>query len=132
MDPMDLDFSFDDVDVGWHCKASTDALANMVAAKKTPLMHLESSASQASGRQTSGTHEALYVQQAKAQVAIEDAKEKGKLQINRQEAVMGNAGMICNTKKDSQGIATNCCGQYALQPPGRAHGCNGAVHCPTE
>ena len=55
MDPMDLDFSFDDVDLGWHFKAFTDALAKLVAAKKTPLKRLESSASQASGSQASGS-----------------------------------------------------------------------------
>ena len=51
MDPMDLDFSFDDVDLVWHVKASTDALAKLVVAKKTPLKRIESSASQASGSQ---------------------------------------------------------------------------------
>ena len=70
MDPMDLDFSFDDVDLGWHVKSTTDALAKLVVGNKTPLTRLESTASQASGSQASGTHEPLYVQQAKEQLAI--------------------------------------------------------------
>ena len=72
MDPMDLDFSFDDVDLGWQFKASTDALAKLVAAKKTPLMHLDSSASQASGSQaTASQADATLCQQHKEQLAIE-------------------------------------------------------------
>ena len=43
---MDLDFSFDDVDLGLNFKASTDALAKLVVAQKTPLKRLEPSASQ--------------------------------------------------------------------------------------
>ena len=49
MDPMDLDFSFDDVNFGWHVKSSTDALAKLVVGTKTPLNRIESNGSQASG-----------------------------------------------------------------------------------
>ena len=118
MGPMDLDFSFEDVDLGWHFKSSTDALTKLAAGKKTPLKRLESTGSQASGSQASGTHEPVHVQQAKAQLAIEDAKEKDKLLINAEEAVKGNACTIFKAKNILYGIATNCSGQYALQTPG--------------
>ena len=71
--PHTLDFSFDDVDLGWHFKASNDAVANLVVAKKTPLKRLESSASQASGSQAIASQaNATLCQQAKEQLAIED------------------------------------------------------------
>ena len=79
MEPMDLDFSFEDVDLVWHFKSYTDALTKLAAGKKTPLKRLESTGSQASGSQASGTHEPLHVQKAKEQLAIEDANEKDKL-----------------------------------------------------
>ena len=94
MDPMDLDSSFENVDVGWHFKSSTDALTKLAAGKKTPPKRLASTGSQASGSQASGTHEPLHVQQAKDQLAIEDAKETDKLLIQAEEAVRSNVVMI--------------------------------------
>ena len=92
MDPMDLDFSFDDVDLGWYFNASTNALANLVIGKKTPPTRLESSASVATG-----SHESF--QQAHEKLAIEDAKEIDKLLIKAEEAVRGNAGISFKAKK---------------------------------
>ena len=99
MDKMDLDFSFEDVDLGWHFKSFTDALTKMVVGKKTPLKRLESTGSQASGSQASGTHEPLQVQQANEQLAMEDAKENDKLLIQAEEAARSNAAIICKAKK---------------------------------
>ena len=52
MDPMDLDFSFDDVDLGWQFKASNNALADIAAGKKALPKRIESNASQASAART--------------------------------------------------------------------------------
>ena len=85
---MDLDFSFDNVDLGCHFKASTDALAKLAVAKKTPLNRLESNASQASGSQAIASQtNATLCQQHKEHLAIEDAKEKGKLLVKAEEAI---------------------------------------------
>ena len=92
MDPMDLDFSFEEVDLGWHFKASTNALADLAAGKKALPKRLESSASQASGSQDPQPT-------GRETLAIEDAKEKDKLLIKAEEAVRGNGGLVFKAKK---------------------------------
>ena len=131
MGPMDLDLSFDDVDLGCQFNASTDALAKLAAAKKTPLRHLESSASQASGSQAIASQaNATLCQQHTKKLAIEDANTKG------QTANQGRGGSewpclhYLQGQEYTQGIATTCSGRYALQTPGGARSCNGAVHLP--
>ena len=131
MDPMDLDFSFEDVDLGWHFKSSTDALTKLAAGKKTPLKRLESTGSQASGSQASGTHEPLHVQKAKEQLAIEDAKEKDKLLIKAEEAVRSNAVIIFKAEKIVKALPDTVLAQMYCKTPGGAQGCSGAAHCPT-
>ena len=89
---MDLDFSFDDVDLGCQFKSSTKALAKLAAGKKTPLKRLESSASVATGSRES-------LQQANEQLAIEDAEEMDKLLVKAEEAVQCNACIMFKAKK---------------------------------
>ena len=81
-------------------KASTDALAKLVVANKAALKRIEPSANQGNGSQASGSQasaspaNATLCQQAKEQLAIEDAKDKDKLLSNAEEVVTGNAGII--------------------------------------
>ena len=95
MDPMDLDFAFDEVPLGWQFKASSNALADMAAGKRALPMRSESNA------QSSGSQEALPTvpKKEKELLPIEDAKEKDKLLIKAEEALKGNAGLILKAKK---------------------------------
>ena len=94
MDPMDLDFSFEEVDLGWQFKASTNALADLAAGKKALPKRIESSAS-ASGSHASGSQDPM----PRHPLAIEDAKEKEKLLIKAEEAVRGKCGIVFEAKK---------------------------------
>jgi hypothetical protein len=94
MDTMELDFSFDDVDLGWQFKASSNALADIAAGRQAVPKRLESSGSQASGSQ-----DPLPQSKGKDPLAIEDAKEKDKLLIKAEEAVRGNGGLVFKAKK---------------------------------
>jgi len=89
MDSMDSDFTFYDVDLGWHSKSSTDALAKLAPGKKTPLNRLESNGSQASGNQASASQSnGTLCQQAREQLAIDSAEEKDKLLSKAEQAMI--------------------------------------------
>ena len=92
MDPMELDFAFDEVPLGWQLKASSNALADMAAGQKSAIRRLESNAS--------GSNEPLApVPMPKEFLPIEDAKEKDKLLIKAEEAVKGNASRLLKARK---------------------------------
>ena len=97
MDPMDLDFSFEEVDLGWQFKASTNALADMAAGKKALPKRLESSGSLAIGSHASGSQDPVATMHNP--LAIEDAKEKDKLLIKAEEAYRGNGAIVFKAKK---------------------------------
>jgi len=71
MDPMDLDFSFEEVELEWQFKASTNALADMAAGRKALPKRLESTGSVASGSHASGTQDPVATKHNP--LAIEDA-----------------------------------------------------------
>ena len=86
-------------------------MAKLAAGKKTPLKRLESSGSQTSGSQASASQAtATLRQQAKEQLAIEDAKEKDQLLIKAEEAVKGHCLPYIQGQEDTQCMATNCSG----------------------
>jgi hypothetical protein len=97
MDPMDLDFAFDEVPLGWQFKASSNALADMAAGKQALPMRSVSSANQSSGSQDPLPTVSKPVE--KELLPIEDAKEKDKLLIKAEEALKGNASLILKAKK---------------------------------
>ena len=97
MDIMDLDFSFEDVELGWQFKASTNALADLAAGRKALPKRLDSSGSAASGSHASGSQDPVATMHNP--LAIEDAKEKDKLLIKAEEAYRGNAAIVFKAKK---------------------------------
>ena len=110
MDPMDLDFSFDDVDLGWQFKASNNALADIAAGKKGLPKRIESNASQASGSQ-----DPVPQPRSKEPLAIEDAKEKDKLLCKAEEAVKGNGGILFKAKKIIKTLPPTALGKKRCQ-----------------
>ena len=97
MDPMELDFAFDEVPLGWQFKASSNALADMAAGKQALPMRSVSNATQGSGSQDPLPTVSKPVE--KELLPIEDAKEKDKLLIKAEEALKGNASLILKAKK---------------------------------
>lgn len=104
MDPLDLDFSFEEVDLGWQFKTSTNALSDMASARKKLPKRLESSGSNGSGSNATGSQEPVATMAPP--LAIEDAKEKDKLLIKAEEAVKGNVGIIFKAKKIMKALPT--------------------------
>ena len=102
---MDLDFSFGEVDFWMAFQVITRCIGQVTVGKTTPLKRHGSSGTQASGSQASASQaNSTLRQQAKEQLAIEDAKEKGKLLIKAEESVRGNAGIIFKAKKIAKAL----------------------------
>lgn len=93
-DPTDdMDFSFDDVDIGWNFKSSTKALQAMASGQG---QH------KALGSDSSGSGHPMplpSVPQPQHTLAIEDAKEKDKLLTKVEEAVRGCNGLLLKAAK---------------------------------
>ena len=93
-DANDFDFTFDDVDLGWTMKASCNALQNIAAGN-----HLSSgtwgSSAMSNAANAGGTDIPAKPVQASEKpwgppLAIEDAKERGKLLCKAEEALKGS------------------------------------------
>jgi hypothetical protein len=97
-DPMDLDFNFEDIDLGWNFKTTSNALADLAAGKLSkPLPMAEAP----SGRVASGTGSSGSQDKPKssAMLAIEDAQERDKLLIKAEEAIKGCVNVLFKAKK---------------------------------
>ena len=97
-DPMDLDFNFDDIDLGWNFKTSSNALADLAAGKLNKPLPM---ADAPSGKAASGTGSTGSQDKPKgtAYLAIEDAQERDRLLIKAEEAVKGCVNVLFKAKK---------------------------------